>query len=217
MKISYIHDGDFASGAARLTLRNLPSLLSSRFFHLHSEGLDTPSFSATVLALPRRRHSAMTADRFACGESGSWALPIRGRSSWVCLLDPPGEQPPRGIAQRLDRHGKAASARNEVIRSELLLRPRVFRLTHVDPRQVAVLLIFEMPGLKGVLGRIAKLADGEAHSFAQLVVKPDSARSILIRSHELPLQIVQEIVRTSTVWITNPRKAQEFLATGVAR
>jgi hypothetical protein len=46
---------------------------------------------------------------------------------------------------------------------------------------------------------LAELTDGQADAFAQLDVEPNGTKSILVRMHELPLQVVQEIVRTPLV------------------
>lgn len=78
----------------------------------------------------------------------------------VRIPDPAVEQLPERVAERLDRDGRAASVGVEVIPSQLALRPHVIRLADVAYGQVLTLLIGLVPGPKGFLRQIAKLANG---------------------------------------------------------
>lgn len=125
-------------------------------------------------------------------------MPNARRQLRMRFSNPAGKQGPGRIAQRLDRHCDAATAADKVIDSQVLLGLRVLGVTDVALGQAVTLLVRPMPGLERVLRRIAKLADGQSNSLAQLDVELNSSQSIVVRVHELPLEVVQEIVRTSS-------------------
>ena len=78
----------------------------------------------------------------------------------------------------------------------LLVRSRVHRLMRIDGGQVSAQLVLAVPRLERVLRGIAQLPDRQADPPSKLYVEPHGPKPDLVWLHELPLQVVQEIVRT---------------------
>src|ERR1019366_4165106 len=74
----------------------------------------------------------------------------------------------------------------KMLHSSLLLRHRVLRCTVIPLRKVASPLVFPVPALQRILGRITQLPKGCLHALAQLDVELDRADLVFVRVHELP-------------------------------
>ena len=68
----------------------------------------------------------------------------------------------------------------KMIYCSLLLRYRVLRRTVISLRKVASPLLFPVPALQRVLGRVTQLPDGRPDTFAELDVQLDGSQPVLV-------------------------------------
>lgn len=75
-----------------------------------------------------------------------------------------------------------------VLNSRLLLCLSVLRGSHCTAqRQIEALLVFAVPALQGILGRVTQMTNGRPDTFAQLDVELDRSDPVFVGIYELPL------------------------------
>ena len=96
------------------------------------------------------------------------------------LVNPAAQQGPAWIAQHFAGEIDAVSMVEKMIYCSLLLRYRVLRRTVISLRKVASPLLFPVPALQRVLGRITQVPKGRPHALTQLDVDLDRADLVFL-------------------------------------
>ena len=100
---------------------------------------------------------------------------------WKGLANPSRQRSPAGVTQ-CPHGGCDAAVVSKVVRDGcLLLRVRILGNPHgITHRQVEPLLVFTVPALKGILGRIPQLTNGRPDAVAKLDVQLDRSNPVFV-------------------------------------